>query len=88
MKQEPVAWIKNNTLILLNNYSFKEVAIPIANTKTEDFDIPLYTAPKQLSDEEILKIGEIYKDVYVGMDKWQLDVLMFARAILKKASEK
>jgi hypothetical protein len=57
MKQEPVAWIKNNTLILLNNYSFKEVAIPIANTKTEDFDIPLYTTPRQLSDEEIIELA-------------------------------
>ena len=78
MKQEPVAWINDENIVAVGEcpkdfiHSWK----------------PLYTAPKELSDEEIMKIGEIYKDVYVGMDKWQLDVLMFARAILKKASEK
>jgi hypothetical protein len=43
-------------------------------------NIPLYTAPRELSDEEI---GELFSK-YGEKDKW----FDFARAILKKASEK
>ena len=42
--------------------------------------IPLYTAPRELSDEEI---GELFSK-YGEKDKW----FDFARAILKKANEK
>jgi hypothetical protein len=55
----------------------------ISTTEGKLFHIPLYTAPKELSDEEIMKewhwkYAETYEDVLIG----------FARAILKKASEK
>ncbi len=49
--------------------------------------IPLYTAPRELSDEEIIEIRD---SCYVqsGIDEWEFDDVVFARAILKKASEK
>lgn len=48
------------------------------------YDIPLYTHPaKTLTDEEIKELSEKHLD----MD-WQTGVIEFARAILKKASEK
>ena len=47
--------------------------------------IPLYTAPRELSDEEIMELAE-----YHGINDWlyETSVTDFARAILKKASEK
>ena len=65
------------------------------------YDIPLYTAPqiKELSDEEIdsliaeYKIGEfsgfyVDKAMTESMQRRYKNVLDFAKAILKKASEK
>ena len=43
---------------------------------------PLYTAPRELSDEEILQFRDEVPYAY------STDLLDFARAILKKASEK
>lgn len=42
---------------------------------------------KELSDEEIIEIRD---SCYVqsGIDEWEFDDVVFARAILKKASEK
>ena len=80
MNNEPVAWIvrtfdadKGKTVEAI--WDFKPMNT-IGCT-------PLYTHPaKTLTDEEIL---EIYHDVYV---KHHNDGIDFARAILKKASEK
>jgi len=48
-----------------------------------DYTIPLYTHPmRELSDEEIREIGKPFLGFVVD------DELEFARAILKKASEK
>jgi len=46
--------------------------------------VPLYTAPRELSDEEIEGLARANVDGNASMEqlKW------FARAILKKASEK
>jgi hypothetical protein len=46
---------------------------------------PLYTAPRELSDDEIMELAE-----YHGINDWlyETSVTDFARAILKKASEK
>jgi hypothetical protein len=66
MKQEPVAWTDGKLCL-----SFAE---------SDVCPIPLYTAPRELSDEEI---GELFSK-YGEKDKW----FDFARAILKKASEK
>ena len=43
--------------------------------------VPLYTAPRELSDEEIM-------DVWNNLSFGEQRVLGFARAILKKAREK
>jgi hypothetical protein len=45
---------------------------------------PLYTAPRELSDDEIMELAE-----YHGINDWlyETSVTDFARAILKKASE-
>ena len=48
--------------------------------------IPLYTTPqiKELSDEEIIEIGNAVTNLIDSNEGW----IEFARAILKKASEK
>ena len=48
--------------------------------------IPLYTTPqiKELSDEEIIEIGNAVVNLIDSNEGW----IEFARAILKKASEK
>ena len=67
--------------------------------QTWEDDVPLYTAPRELSDEEIdsliaeYKIGEfsgfyVDKAMTESMQRRYKNVLDFARAILKKASEK
>jgi len=62
-KQEPVAWMDDfgNVFEMENKF----------------FHIPLYTAPRELSDEEIIS-------EWIGCDR---NYYNFARAILKKATE-
>ncbi len=51
--------------------------------------IPLYTAPRELSDEEIWELHQEYIDeVPCGHSMQTVGFIEFARAILKKASEK
>ena len=47
-------------------------------------DFPLYTAPRELSDEEIIEIGNAVVNLIDSNEGW----IEFAKAILKKASEK
>lgn len=78
VKQEPVAWM----------YERLDGSAKVACGKME-YDsnvvkeIPLYTAPRDLSDEEINKL---WTDSYDFNGRFC--VYEFARAILKKASEK
>jgi hypothetical protein len=44
----------------------------------------LYTAPRELSDEEIIEIGNAVVNLIDSNEGW----IEFAKAILKKASEK
>jgi hypothetical protein len=76
MKQEPVAWMwENDAWMGVNSFS-KEKPSAYPNA------VPLYTAPKELSDEEI-------KTLHDETSWWGVtDPVKFARAILKKASEK
>jgi hypothetical protein len=68
MKQEPVAWTDGKFCL-----SFAE---------SDVCPIPLYTAPRELSDDEI-------KTLHDETSWWGVtDPVKFARAILKKASEK
>jgi hypothetical protein len=75
MNNEPVAWMHKES-----GQVFAGLGSPM---KPNDF-IPLYTTPqiKELSDEEI-------QNIWYEHEKWLATVpLSFARAILKKASEK
>ena len=77
MKQEPVAWMEL--------YYGEPNNLAWTNAELKDSGdiyktVPLYTTPRELSNAEIFEIYSQYKD---GVP-W----LKFARAILKKASEK
>ena len=88
---EPVAWIKKDTLIFLGNYEFGSITIQVQKQKDDEFDIPLYTTPqiKELSDEEILSLSAFKSSPYDAFIEYEKeDLIKFARAILKKASEK
>ena len=101
MNNEPVAyaWCKNGKMLsaMIGKYE------PIKTDPywlENGFDaIPLYTTPRELSDEEIdsliaeYKIGEfsgfyVDKAMTESMQRRYKNVLDFARAILKKASER
>jgi hypothetical protein len=71
---EPVAWMHKN-----HDY-------PISKHRSLEYNIPLYTHPmRELTDEKIRKVAdEVFKD-YKNWHHYQID---FARAILKKASER
>jgi hypothetical protein len=74
MNNEPVAWM-----------SPEGWAYGKHETRPPECNIPLYTHPADLTDEEIRKVAdEVFKD-YKNWHHYQID---FARAILKKASEK
>jgi hypothetical protein len=81
MKQEPVAWwMKANDPDYDKDYlTFDK---PTRDQKVSHQGIELYTAPRELSDEEIWKWFE--KNTVLAKES----ALMIARAILKKASEK
>jgi hypothetical protein len=73
MNTEPVAWTDGK-----GNYFDKNSFFPV------DDLVPLYTHPaKTLTDEEILEIGR-----YCAKNPDRNFQITFARAILKKASEK
>jgi len=72
---EPVAWM----------YKDEENAMVGFRRDTLPFDaVPLYTHPADLTDEEIKALWKPLPDTKT----YDSDVLKFARAILKKASEK
>lgn len=78
---KPVAWNEEELRNACRNARLTE----------EDFlrikaYLPVYTAPRELSDEEIL---ELTKDSTIfEYREFDDDMVRFARAILKKASEK
>ena len=74
MNNKPVAWMSNGKeFYVQKNYC-------------PDF-IPLYTHPAELTDEEIIEIGLLTTDSRFSHIESPL-LLEFARAILRKASEK
>jgi hypothetical protein len=75
MNNEPVAWM----IIDVDNGK----SLQFEENKFSEINIPLYTAPRELSDEEIKAIAN---NLTCTPDKnWNV---LFAREILKKASEK
>ena len=72
---KPVAWM----IIDVDNGK----SLQSKESKFSEINIPLYTAPRELSDEEIKAIAN---NLTCTPDKnWNV---LFAKAILKKASEK
>jgi len=85
MKQEPVAFMNPTGLEYKQperDFMYNDCLYP----KDKNW-IPLYTAPKELSDEEIKAIDNSvkYSELALSHDEY---MNKFARAILKKASEK
>ena len=82
--QEPVAWM----LVDKDwNDACRYFSVPMENA------IPLYTAPRELSNEEIEAVSKecmSYLPSIQGLfsNTHELDIYKFANAILKKASEK
>jgi hypothetical protein len=76
--EELCSWLSHQKGMMAQTYA-KDLAKYIVRTKNPQ--------TKELSDEEILKIRD---SCYVqsGIDEWEFDDVVFARAILKKASEK
>jgi hypothetical protein len=75
---KPVAWIQ--TWEGLED-GFKHT---VNFERIGDNDIPLYTAPRELSDDEIV---DIWGCAEYSIDHDYDGAIKFARAILKKASE-
>jgi hypothetical protein len=77
MNNEPVAWMSNGEeFYVQKNYC-------------PDF-IPLYTHPvKELTDKEIMLVSDEFKGIPVtSVDAWNKVILLFGKAILRKAQEK
>jgi hypothetical protein len=83
MKQEPVGWI-------VDGIFFDSLGAALnMSLNFEQPCIPLYTAPRELSDEEIWELHQEYIDeVPCGHSMQTVGFIEFAKAILKKASEK
>ncbi len=78
---KPVAWM----IIDVDNGK----SLQSKESKFSEINIPLYTAPRELSDEEIMNIAFCSEVSTVAIENdWNGTVIEFARAILKKASEK
>ena len=76
MNNEPVAWIDPKELDM-------DVSTSVTKHKQFDGDIPLYTRPSNLTDEEIVEV--INEHRWRGLTGY---LLTFAHAILRKAQEK
>jgi len=76
--EELCSWLSHQKGMMAQTYA-KDLAKYIVRTKNPQI--------KELSDEEIIEIRD---SCYVqsGIDEWEFDDVVFARAILKKASEK
>ncbi len=91
---KPIAWMYevNDTFILFSSNK------PPEDAYDEGSLVPLYTAPRELSDEEIMdicimgsfydRISDPFYDKKTGAWSLDEDLVQFARAILKKANEK
>jgi hypothetical protein len=73
---KPVGWWNKNRRIHWQD--------AILETQEGDWNTPLYTAPRELSDEEIIEIGNAVVNLIDSNEGW----IEFAKAILKKANEK
>jgi hypothetical protein len=79
---EPVAWMHKEATSWVSTFIHPE-------TEADEW-LPLYTHPaKTLTDEEILNVAFCCEiDTVSIQNDWDGTVIEFARAILKKASER
>ena len=84
MSNKPIAWIRQGEYgkpIIVQN-PLHQFSYQAESAKWDD--IPLYTHPaKTLTDEEIREFITVFPIIFTPMD-----LLGFARAILRKAQEK
>jgi hypothetical protein len=86
MNNEPVAWTAESEL---DNFRGGSPDICVVDEKDGEFNIPLYTHPANLTDEEILNVAFCCEvDTVSIQNDWDGTVIDFARAILRKAQEK
>lgn len=88
MKQEPVAWIiqsaSGEPMLIWN-----DIRIKYDSNIVKQPDIPLYiNSVKELTDEEIEQVWDEVFNKTVWADVEGNDYVEFAKAILKKATEK
>jgi hypothetical protein len=85
MNNEPVAYVDNVWINRPDLAMDLGIGQMFSRCQLSDYQIPLYTHPvKELTDEEIEELAE-----YHGIDSlYETGRLDFARAILRKASEK
>jgi predicted component of type VI protein secretion system len=83
---EPVAWTNQKWLDGIAREPQLFQPLFVHGKQTEHNTIPLYITPqiKELSDEEIIEIGNAVVNLIDSNEGW----IEFAKAILKKASEK
>jgi hypothetical protein len=77
---KPVAWM----IIDVDNGK----SLQSKESKFSEINIPLYTSPRELSDEEITEVLNDENIAEYHQGNWLVLPYAFARAILKKASEK
>jgi len=83
MNNEPVAWMVKNRD---SGIGYVQTDEPIRMDKVANEYLPLYLHPaKTLTDEEILKC---WNETHPAVVMLNAELPLFARAILKKASEK
>ena len=75
---KPVAWMNPNESSI--DYKFSDEC-------AGDWNIPLYTHPVKLTDEEITELANEYL-CYISHEYEVTGIYKFARAILRKAQEK
>jgi hypothetical protein len=59
----------------------------VLETKEDGWDTPLYTAPRELSDEEILDMSDDYVANQFDLEFDGNRLVAYVRAVIKKASE-
>lgn len=96
MNNEPVAWTNQKWLDGIAKEPQLFQPLFVHGKKTEHNTIPLYTAPRELSDEELNKAFDYYCETDEGVlrfnyelrDEWKKEQLIRWKEAFKKASEK
>ncbi len=81
MSHQPVAWRLPN-MSIKGEWVYRDLDEPFIGISGENVGEPLYTAPRELSDDEIIEVGNAVVNLIDSNEGW----IEFARAILKKAN--